>query len=182
MKRAIEVSCDTVFYKFAYETWLRMGGLKVNAPELGDVLADADLASPTTCSLSSRRGTAECRMMAMALEARSGRGRTSSRRRSPRRARARGQSSRRRGWSSAAATAPGAAGDPLDPGVFRVVPEVGVGGVLDDDVPGGVDDADADGQRSEDGSEEARLWRVRRRRSRCPSTARRSDRSTRALL
>ena len=25
--RAIEVSCDTVFYKFAYETWLRMGGL-----------------------------------------------------------------------------------------------------------------------------------------------------------
>ena len=28
MHRAIEVSCDTVFYKFAYETWLRMGGLK----------------------------------------------------------------------------------------------------------------------------------------------------------
>lgn len=28
MLRAIEVSCDTVFYKFAYETWLRMGGLK----------------------------------------------------------------------------------------------------------------------------------------------------------
>jgi penicillin-binding protein 2 len=28
MKRAIEVSCDTVFYKFAYETWIRMGGLK----------------------------------------------------------------------------------------------------------------------------------------------------------
>lgn len=27
MKRAIEVSCDTVFYKFAYETWLRQGGL-----------------------------------------------------------------------------------------------------------------------------------------------------------
>ena len=27
MLRAIEVSCDTVFYKFAYETWLRMGGL-----------------------------------------------------------------------------------------------------------------------------------------------------------
>ena len=29
MLRAIQVSCDTVFYKFAYETWLRMGGLKV---------------------------------------------------------------------------------------------------------------------------------------------------------
>ena len=29
MRKAIEVSCDTVFYKFAYETWLRMGGLKV---------------------------------------------------------------------------------------------------------------------------------------------------------
>lgn len=29
MRRAIEVSCDTIFYKFAYETWLRMGGLKV---------------------------------------------------------------------------------------------------------------------------------------------------------
>ncbi|MGH8893200.1 MAG: penicillin-binding protein 2 [Actinomycetes bacterium] len=28
MLRAIQVSCDTVFYKFAYETWLRMGGLK----------------------------------------------------------------------------------------------------------------------------------------------------------
>jgi len=28
MYRAIQVSCDTVFYKFAYETWLRMGGLK----------------------------------------------------------------------------------------------------------------------------------------------------------
>ena len=28
MLRAIEVSCDTVFYKFAYETWLRMGGLR----------------------------------------------------------------------------------------------------------------------------------------------------------
>jgi penicillin-binding protein 2 len=27
MKRAIEVSCDTIFYKFAYETWLRMGKL-----------------------------------------------------------------------------------------------------------------------------------------------------------
>ena len=27
MLRAIEVSCDTVFYKFAYETWLREGGL-----------------------------------------------------------------------------------------------------------------------------------------------------------
>jgi penicillin-binding protein 2 len=27
MRRAIEVSCDTVFYKFAYETWLRMGKL-----------------------------------------------------------------------------------------------------------------------------------------------------------
>lgn len=27
MRRAIEVSCDTVFYKFAYETWLRQGGL-----------------------------------------------------------------------------------------------------------------------------------------------------------
>jgi penicillin-binding protein 2 len=27
MKRAIEVSCDTIFYKFAYETWLRMGRL-----------------------------------------------------------------------------------------------------------------------------------------------------------
>ncbi len=27
MLRAIQVSCDTVFYKFAYETWLRMGGL-----------------------------------------------------------------------------------------------------------------------------------------------------------
>jgi penicillin-binding protein 2 len=26
-RRAIEVSCDTVFYKFAYETWLREGGL-----------------------------------------------------------------------------------------------------------------------------------------------------------
>ena len=29
MRRAIEVSCDTIFYKFAYETWVRMGGLKV---------------------------------------------------------------------------------------------------------------------------------------------------------
>lgn len=28
MLRAIQVSCDTVFYKFAYETWLRMGGLR----------------------------------------------------------------------------------------------------------------------------------------------------------
>ncbi len=28
MEQAIEVSCDTVFYKFAYETWLRMGGAK----------------------------------------------------------------------------------------------------------------------------------------------------------
>jgi len=28
MHRAIQVSCDTVFYKFAYETWLKMGGLK----------------------------------------------------------------------------------------------------------------------------------------------------------
>jgi penicillin-binding protein 2 len=27
MKKAIEVSCDTVFYKFAYETWKRQGGL-----------------------------------------------------------------------------------------------------------------------------------------------------------
>jgi len=27
MLRALQVSCDTVFYKFAYETWLRMGGL-----------------------------------------------------------------------------------------------------------------------------------------------------------
>jgi len=27
MRRAIEVSCDTIFYKFAYETWLRQGGL-----------------------------------------------------------------------------------------------------------------------------------------------------------
>jgi penicillin-binding protein 2 len=26
-RRAIQVSCDTVFYKFAYETWLRQGGL-----------------------------------------------------------------------------------------------------------------------------------------------------------
>jgi penicillin-binding protein 2 len=26
-RRALEVSCDTVFYKFAYETWLREGGL-----------------------------------------------------------------------------------------------------------------------------------------------------------
>jgi penicillin-binding protein 2 len=26
-RRAIQVSCDTVFYKFAYETWLREGGL-----------------------------------------------------------------------------------------------------------------------------------------------------------
>ncbi|MDP9395609.1 MAG: penicillin-binding protein 2 [Actinomycetota bacterium] len=30
MERALEVSCDTVFYKFAYETWRRMGG--TNAP------------------------------------------------------------------------------------------------------------------------------------------------------
>lgn len=29
MLRAIQVSCDTVFYKFAYETWLKMGGLTV---------------------------------------------------------------------------------------------------------------------------------------------------------
>lgn len=29
MRRAIEVSCDTIFYKFAYETWVRMGGLDV---------------------------------------------------------------------------------------------------------------------------------------------------------
>ncbi|MGH8970028.1 MAG: penicillin-binding transpeptidase domain-containing protein, partial [Actinomycetes bacterium] len=28
MLRAIQVSCDTVFYKFAYETWLRQGGLR----------------------------------------------------------------------------------------------------------------------------------------------------------
>jgi penicillin-binding protein 2 len=28
MRRALEVSCDTVFYKFAYETWLKLGGLK----------------------------------------------------------------------------------------------------------------------------------------------------------
>jgi penicillin-binding protein 2 len=28
MRKAIEVSCDTVFYKFAYETWLRQGGLR----------------------------------------------------------------------------------------------------------------------------------------------------------
>ena len=27
LKRAIEVSCDTVFYKFAYEMWLRDGGI-----------------------------------------------------------------------------------------------------------------------------------------------------------
>ncbi len=27
MLRAIQVSCDTVFYKFAYETWVRQGGL-----------------------------------------------------------------------------------------------------------------------------------------------------------
>lgn len=27
LRRALEVSCDTVFYKFAYETWLRQGGL-----------------------------------------------------------------------------------------------------------------------------------------------------------
>ncbi len=27
MRRALEVSCDTVFYKLAYETWLRQGGL-----------------------------------------------------------------------------------------------------------------------------------------------------------
>ncbi len=35
MYRAIQVSCDTVFYKFAYETWLRMGGLhpKKNAKD-----------------------------------------------------------------------------------------------------------------------------------------------------
>ena len=35
MLRAIQVSCDTVFYKFAYETWLRMGGLdaKKNAKD-----------------------------------------------------------------------------------------------------------------------------------------------------
>ena len=35
MRRAIEVSCDTVFYKFAYETWLKMGGLtaKKNAED-----------------------------------------------------------------------------------------------------------------------------------------------------
>ena len=26
-RRALEVSCDTIFYKFAYETWLRDGGL-----------------------------------------------------------------------------------------------------------------------------------------------------------
>ncbi|MDQ1625366.1 MAG: penicillin-binding protein 2 [Actinomycetota bacterium] len=31
MERAIEVSCDTVFYKFAYETWLRMGKLHPKA-------------------------------------------------------------------------------------------------------------------------------------------------------
>ena len=30
-RRAIEVSCDTVFYKFAYETWLRDGGTKAHA-------------------------------------------------------------------------------------------------------------------------------------------------------
>jgi len=28
MRKAIEVSCDTIFYKFAYETWLRMGKLQ----------------------------------------------------------------------------------------------------------------------------------------------------------
>jgi penicillin-binding protein 2 len=32
MQRAIEVSCDTVFYKFAYETWQRQGG---NKPKKG---------------------------------------------------------------------------------------------------------------------------------------------------
>jgi penicillin-binding protein 2 len=35
MQRALEVSCDTVFYKFAYETWQRQGGLtpKKNAKD-----------------------------------------------------------------------------------------------------------------------------------------------------
>ena len=35
MLRAMQVSCDTIFYKFAYETWLRMGGLnaKKNAKD-----------------------------------------------------------------------------------------------------------------------------------------------------
>lgn len=31
LRRALEVSCDTVFYKFAYETWLRMGRLRPKA-------------------------------------------------------------------------------------------------------------------------------------------------------
>lgn len=35
MQRALEVSCDTVFYKFAYETWLRQGG-NTPSPEVRD--------------------------------------------------------------------------------------------------------------------------------------------------
>ena len=41
-KRAIEVSCDTVFYKFAYETWLRDGGLSAEDEREGPVHRDGE--------------------------------------------------------------------------------------------------------------------------------------------
>ena len=34
------MSCDTVFYKFAYETWLRMGGLHAEEERQGPVHRD----------------------------------------------------------------------------------------------------------------------------------------------
>jgi penicillin-binding protein 2 len=56
MYRAIQVSCDTVFYKFAYETWLRMGGLKAkkNAKDPFTEMAKAyGLGRPTGLDLPS---------------------------------------------------------------------------------------------------------------------------------
>ncbi len=56
MYRAIQVSCDTVFYKFAYETWLRMGGLhpKKNAKDPFTEMAKAyGLGRPTGLDLPS---------------------------------------------------------------------------------------------------------------------------------
>ena len=45
MHRAIQVSCDTVFYKFAYETWLREGGLHAEEERQGPVHRDGQGAS-----------------------------------------------------------------------------------------------------------------------------------------
>ena len=57
LRRAIEVSCDTVFYKFAYETWLREGGLhpKKNAKDPFTEMAKAfGLGKPTGLDLPER--------------------------------------------------------------------------------------------------------------------------------